>query len=91
MHLNSGELRFDVIFKHLNFIYSYTHILYMSVPPSPLCVCVSACLCVWACVYAPMKVKHQLVMESVFSFHCGSEFWGFSSGCQGLEESAFTC
>lgn len=48
----------------------------MSVLPSPLCVCVCmclpVCLCVWACVYAHMKVKHQLVMESVFSFHCGS-------------------
>lgn len=42
-------------------------------PPFPsVCVCLPDCLCVCACAYEQMKVKNQLVMESVFSFHCGS-------------------
>lgn len=51
IHLNSGELSFVVIFKHLNCIHSYTHIIYMSVPPSLRCVCLPVYVSVPVCMH----------------------------------------
>lgn len=63
-----------------------THIQYICLSPLPLCVCVSAwlsmclCLCVWT------DEGQKPTCYGICLLLPLREFWGFSSGCQGLEE-----